>query len=221
MSSGTLPARYPRIEAKFAWLLSLARRVRAQERGQRGAKVYSLHAPEVECIGKGKPHKPYEFGVKVSVATTLKHSKGGQFVAHAQALPVNPYERRRDRSQRLPVGVEGRSRTGTAAGVPIAGTRSTMGGLNMRSFALIEDDRATMLHVRHDGDVTVFDRGRESPIRFRSAMHVDGDTTWRLLSRVMNGLVRAEDRLIRIDRLVERLHTGWRPVAGEIDPEIP
>ena len=89
----------------------------------------------------------------------------------------------------------------------------------MRSFALIEGDRATMLHVRHDGDVTVFDRGRESPIRFRIAMH--GDTTWRLLSRVMNALVRAEDRLMRIDRLVERLHTGWRPVAGEIDQEIP
>ncbi len=80
------------LEAKFASLLSLARRVRAQERGQRGPKVYSLHAPEVECIGKGKPHKPYEFGVKVSVATTLKHSKGGQFVAHAQALPGNPYD---------------------------------------------------------------------------------------------------------------------------------
>jgi IS5 family transposase len=46
----------------------------------------------VECIGKGKPHKPYEFGVKVSVATTLKHSKGGQFVAHVQALPGNPYD---------------------------------------------------------------------------------------------------------------------------------
>jgi IS5 family transposase len=82
----------PGLEAKFASLLSLARRVRAQERGQRGPKVYSLHAPEVECIGKGKPHKPYEFGVKVSVATTLKHSKGGQFVAHAQALPGNPYD---------------------------------------------------------------------------------------------------------------------------------
>ena len=82
----------PRLETKFASLLSLARRVRAQERGQRGPKVYSLHAPEVECIGKGKPHKPYEFGVKVSVATTLKHSKGGQFVAHAQALPGNPYD---------------------------------------------------------------------------------------------------------------------------------
>jgi IS5 family transposase len=82
----------PRLEAKFAWLLSLARRVRAQERGQRGPKIYSLHAPEVECIGKGKPHKPYEFGVKVSIATTLKHSKGGQFVVHAQALPGNPYD---------------------------------------------------------------------------------------------------------------------------------
>jgi transposase, IS5 family len=82
----------PWLETKFAWLLNLARRVRDQERGQRGPKVYSLHAPEVECIGKGKPHKPYEFGVKVSVATTLKHCKGGQFVAHVQALPGNPYD---------------------------------------------------------------------------------------------------------------------------------
>jgi IS5 family transposase len=63
-----------------------------QERGQRGPKIYNLHAPEVECIGKGRAHKPYEFGVKVSVATTLKHSKGGQFVVHAQALPGNPYD---------------------------------------------------------------------------------------------------------------------------------
>src|SRR5271167_2496628 len=82
----------PGLEAAFAHLLSLAQRVRAQERGQRGPKIYSLHAPEVECIGKGKAHKPYEFGVKVSVATTLKHSKGGQFVAHVQALPGNPYD---------------------------------------------------------------------------------------------------------------------------------
>ena len=80
------------LETKFAWLLNLARRVRDQERGQRGPKVYSLHAPEVECIGKGKPHRPYEFGVKVSVATTLKHCKGGQFVAHVQSLPGNPYD---------------------------------------------------------------------------------------------------------------------------------
>jgi transposase, IS5 family len=82
----------PWLEEMFAYLLSLARRVLAQERGQRGPKVYSLHAPEVECIGKGKAHKPYEFGVKVSVATTLKRCKGGQFVAHVQALPGNPYD---------------------------------------------------------------------------------------------------------------------------------
>ena len=64
------------LEAVFAKLLALARRVREQRQHQRGPKVYSLHAPEVECIGKGKAHRPYEFGVKVSVATTLSHAKG-------------------------------------------------------------------------------------------------------------------------------------------------
>jgi len=80
------------LRPKFARLLSLARRVHQQQQHQRGPKVYSLHAPETECIGKGKPHRPYEFGVKVSVATTLAHAKGGQFVAHVQALPGNPYD---------------------------------------------------------------------------------------------------------------------------------
>ena len=49
--------------------LCLAGRVLAQDRHQRDRKIYSVHAPEVECIGKGKAYKPYEFGVKVSVAT--------------------------------------------------------------------------------------------------------------------------------------------------------
>ena len=46
------------------------------------------------CAGEaeGKPHRPYEFGVKVSVATSVFRSKGGQFVAHVQALPGNPYD---------------------------------------------------------------------------------------------------------------------------------
>src|SRR4029453_4683419 len=73
-------------------MLALARRVLDQKQHQRGPKVYSLHAPEVECIGKGKAHQPYEFGVKVSVATTLSHAKGGQFVTHVKALPGNPYD---------------------------------------------------------------------------------------------------------------------------------
>src|SRR5205814_9782461 len=45
-------------------------------------KVYSLHAPEVECIGKGKARAPYEFGCKVSIATPATKPKGGQFVLH-------------------------------------------------------------------------------------------------------------------------------------------
>jgi IS5 family transposase len=80
------------LESVFALPLSLSRRVREQRKNQRGPKVYSLHAPEVECIGKGNAHRPYEFGVKVSIATTLHHSRGGQFIAHAKALPGNPYD---------------------------------------------------------------------------------------------------------------------------------
>ncbi len=83
---------HPQREGIFARPLSLARRVKDQRQRERGRKVYSLHAPEVECIGKGKAHKPYEFGVKVSVATTLNRSRGGQFVAHVKALPGNPYD---------------------------------------------------------------------------------------------------------------------------------
>jgi transposase, IS5 family len=79
-------------EMVFKGILSWARRVRDQKQRSRGPKVYSLHAPEVECIGKGKAHRPYEFGVKVSVATTHRHAKGGQLVTHAKALPGNPYD---------------------------------------------------------------------------------------------------------------------------------
>ena len=67
------------LQEVFAKPMSLARRVRDQDRHQRGPKVYSLHAPEVECIGNGKAHRSYGFGVKV--VTTLKRSSGGQFVA--------------------------------------------------------------------------------------------------------------------------------------------
>ena len=38
-----------------------------------GHKIYSLHEPEVLCIGKGKEHKRYEFGNKVSV---VRHWSG-------------------------------------------------------------------------------------------------------------------------------------------------
>lgn len=55
-------------------------------------KILSWHAPEVECISKGKNHKPYEFGCKFSVISTAHRSKGGQFALGATALHNNPYD---------------------------------------------------------------------------------------------------------------------------------
>ncbi len=51
-------------------------------------KLYALHAPEVECISKGKARNPYEFGVKVSVATTLKEG----IVVGMRSMPGNPWD---------------------------------------------------------------------------------------------------------------------------------
>jgi IS5 family transposase len=80
------------LEDRFAPLLDLALRVMQQDHRQRGQKIYALHAPEVECIGKGKARSPYEFGCKVSVVTPVTAPKGGQFVLHAKALHGNPFD---------------------------------------------------------------------------------------------------------------------------------
>jgi IS5 family transposase len=48
-----------------------------QQQRQRGWKLYSFHAPEVECIGKGKASAPYEFGVKASIVTNNRRAPGG------------------------------------------------------------------------------------------------------------------------------------------------
>jgi IS5 family transposase len=55
-------------------------------------KLYALHAPEVECIGKGKARTRFEFGVKVSIATTNARAVGGQFIVGMKAMPGNPYD---------------------------------------------------------------------------------------------------------------------------------
>jgi len=65
----------------------LSELILAQKRTTKG-KVYSLSAPEVECIAKGKAHRPYEFGVKVSLAVT--HKEG--FVVGIQSCPGNPFD---------------------------------------------------------------------------------------------------------------------------------
>ncbi len=51
-------------------------------------KIYALHEPEVDCISKGKARKRYEFGTKVSLATTIDEG----FVVGMRALPGNPYD---------------------------------------------------------------------------------------------------------------------------------
>ena len=82
----------PALQAIFEAPLHKAHRIRWQRQQERGRKLYSWHAPETECIGKGKAHKPYEFGCKVSITTTNRRSPGGQFVLHAKALPGSPYD---------------------------------------------------------------------------------------------------------------------------------
>ena len=67
--------------------LTLAKRLLEQQPRSKN-KLYSLHAPEVECINKGKAHKRYEFGVKVGIVTTLKRP----FILAAHTLPNNPYD---------------------------------------------------------------------------------------------------------------------------------
>jgi IS5 family transposase len=77
----------PDLHAAFHEELELAERMLDQQR-QDTNKLYSIHAPEVECIAKGKVHKKYEFGAKVSVATTSRDN----FVVGMQALPGNPFD---------------------------------------------------------------------------------------------------------------------------------
>ena len=77
----------PELQPVFQTELALAERLLVQKRQDKN-KLYSLHAPEVECISKGKAHKKFEFGVKVSVASTNRDN----FVVGMLAEPGNPYD---------------------------------------------------------------------------------------------------------------------------------
>ena len=63
----------------------------AQKPGDKN-KIYALHAPEVECIAKGKARTRYEFGVKTSIAVTNARADGGQFVLGIRTCPGLPYD---------------------------------------------------------------------------------------------------------------------------------
>ena len=81
------------VRAAFAAPLERIAQLLRQRREDRGReKIYALHAPEVECIGKGEARTRFEFGLKVSLATTNRPAPGGQFVTGARALPGNPFD---------------------------------------------------------------------------------------------------------------------------------
>lgn len=67
--------------------LERAERIHTQKAKDKG-KLYALHAPEADCISKGKSRRPFEFGVKVSLAVT--HKQG--LMVGARAFPGNPYD---------------------------------------------------------------------------------------------------------------------------------
>jgi IS5 family transposase len=79
------------LEVAFATARDRIARLLAQ-RPRDKDELYALHAPEVECIGKGKARVRYEFGVKLGVAASDARAPGGQFVLGIRAPPGNPYD---------------------------------------------------------------------------------------------------------------------------------
>lgn len=68
-------------------LLEIAQRIHQQQPKDTG-KLYSVHAPETECIAKGKAHKRYEFGCKVVLVTTQLSN----WIVGLDAVHGNPYD---------------------------------------------------------------------------------------------------------------------------------
>ena len=67
--------------------LELFRKVLAQQKHDT-QKIYSLHESHVQCISKGKEHKKYEFGSKVSIMTT----KNSGVIIGALNIAKNDYD---------------------------------------------------------------------------------------------------------------------------------
>lgn len=123
-------------------------------------KIYALHEPEVDCISKGKARVRYEFGCKVSVATTLAEG----FVVGMRALPGNPYDGHTlaealeqveiltDRRPRLAVvdrGYRGHGVEGTQ--VLISGTRRGLTPVLARALRRRSSIEPEIGHMKSDG----------------------------------------------------------------------
>jgi IS5 family transposase len=75
------------VDEELGRLLMLADRLLKQEKKSKN-KLYSVHAPEVECISKGKAHKRYEFGNKVAMVTTSRDN----WIIGVESFHGNPYD---------------------------------------------------------------------------------------------------------------------------------
>jgi len=78
---------HPKAVSDLMMWLQRAERIRTQQRNDKN-KLYALHAPEVECLAKGKARKPYEFGVKSAVVVSHRHG----LMLGARTFPGNPYD---------------------------------------------------------------------------------------------------------------------------------
>ena len=78
---------HPKAMSDLMMWLERAERIRTQQRNGTN-KLYALHAPEVECLAKGKARKPYEFGVKTAVVVSHRHG----LMLGARTFPGNPYD---------------------------------------------------------------------------------------------------------------------------------
>jgi IS5 family transposase len=77
----------PQLQQEFSQLLATSRRLLAQKRDSKN-KLYSIDAPEVNCISKGKAHKRYEFGNKVGLVSAAANA----FIVGSVAFEGNPYD---------------------------------------------------------------------------------------------------------------------------------
>lgn len=82
-----LRRKVPTPDAPLEALLLLCERL-PQQRPTDKQKLYRLHEPEVVCISKGKARQRYEFGQKISLAT----SKRGNWMVSATLCEKNPYD---------------------------------------------------------------------------------------------------------------------------------
>ena len=74
-------------EGRLVKVLQIAQDIFTQKRGNKN-KMYSVHAPEVECLSKGKVHKKYEFGCKVAMVSSSKDN----WILAIDAVHGNPFD---------------------------------------------------------------------------------------------------------------------------------